>query len=436
LNSISRIGLLAALVSTAGCYASHRLDGGPDSGAPHGDASDASDPAAGPCTTICDAPRVLAHADAIGLSEGNYPVALLDAALIGEELVAIVLYEPPSGSGFLYYRVRMSLRTGDVVADGDSRLRSSRAVTAASVRAFGTGTRLVALRANGATHADPQDLEAVIATWVTPDAVPSIHLVPITTEPIAGCVRCARVGAAIVQSDDHAAIAVTTGDSALLVDVDLASLAVRTNEVPIAGVSPDAPLSSGVGSSAGNLFVGGGSLTPYGSAGGLAFAIRSSGGVPMVIPGRALDPAPVAVALDDELEVVRFLFDDSATSGELVRFRVVGDRIIERARLSTAGGLPPRSVTSTAEALLWAEPDLATSGAANLRVLVHGAACTSATASTVVHLPAPLLSTELRVLEAAYADGRTYAMVLEDVGRSGVFLTAFDLGICRAQPVD
>ncbi|MCZ7684190.1 MAG: hypothetical protein M5U28_37605 [Sandaracinaceae bacterium] len=140
----------------------------------------------------------------------------------------------------------------------------------------------------------------------------------------------------------------------------------------------------------------------------------------------------MGVVLADRSEVVRFVYDADLTTGAMQRY-VLGAGTLEAiATIDTAGRLPPLAITSTRNAIVWAERDLSLPGAANVSVLAHSPSCSTEAGTDAAHLPWPLGDLDPRQLAATEHDGHTYVVVHEQRARGDSWITVLDLGACRA----
>jgi len=267
------------------------------------------------------------------------------------------------------------------------------------------------------------------------DTEPVFQTIPLRDEPIAGCGTCRRYGAAVVQDDAYGIAALASDAEMHIARIKFTDGSVERWSVPIPGSSPDSPL-GGVGDGRGQaLLVAGGALAEFeGSYGGAAFGLHVDEviGPPITIPGDRFDPPPHPVIFEDRSELVRFLFNVDGVTGMLHRYCLEPGGLSEFGTIVTAWDLAPYGMASTSRGLLWAEPDPSLPGTANLRVLVHGPACTSETPTLAANLPFPLIDTDPRVMAATERDGRTFAIVIERHGMDNERATILDLGECEA----
>lgn len=432
-----RVALLALLTAaTAGCYRSHlrAADAGTDA-----DSADAgpSTPDAGPapCRTVCEPPRVIASVQLQPFSlQGQ---AVLDIVAADDALVVLIsAYDLLVTTGARSYAlVRVPLTSGAPRVERHPMLTTRPGVSAGSLRATRTGLlRLVALTTGGELR-EAQRIDLLIADWAS-EGEPSIARLAVRDEPIPGCRRCLRLGAAVIQDEAHALAAIGSEGEMHGARVSLADLDAARWTLPIASAADDAPL-FGVGAENRAVITVGGSNSAFGGSfggGAFALAINTSEMLgPIVVPGAALDPPPQGVVFGDRSEVVRFTYDGDLTTGALRRYAVGALGLEELERIETTGGLPPLALTSTRSAIVWAEPDLALPGAANLLVLAHSSACTSEASTHAAHVPWPLGDSDPRQIAAAEHEGHTYVVVHEQRARGDSWITVLDLGDCRAQ---
>ncbi len=434
---MSRVALLLFLTATAaGCYRSHvrAADAGADA-----EVADAGPPlpdaGPGPCTTVCEPPRVLASVPLQPRSlQGQ---AVLDVVPAGDALVALIWAHDllaTAGTRMHYVLVHVPLAMGAPRVERHPMLASRPGVSAGSLRATSAGLRLVALSTDGEIR-DPQRVDLLVAEWAG-GGEPMIARVAVRDEPIPGCRRCLRLGAAVIQDEARALAAIGSEGELHVARVSLVDLDAVRATLPIAGAAADAPL-FGVGAESRAVITAGGSSSAFGgSLGGGAFALAvdaSDMRGPIVVPGAALDPPPHGVVLGDRSEVVRFAYDDDLTTGAIRRYVVGAAGLEELARVGTTGGLPPLALSSTRSAIVWAGADLALPGTANLHALAHSPSCTLEASAHAAHVPWPLGDSDPRQIAATEREGRTYVVVHEQRARGESWITVLDLGECRAQ---
>lgn len=435
--------LALALALTPGCYLSHDraglVDAGvEDSGDPRDGGSDGGSPV-DPCTTVCDAPRILARVP-LDLTLARTP-AVLDAVVHRDELVVALLIA--EGGAFpdptrAFSLARISRRTGESrIEVVDVRTHTS-SIGAAALASRGETLTLIAAHAEDSI-VDMQP-EVLVARWEGA-ASPSLFEHPLTDSRLAHCAGCFRRGASVAVGETGGIVALAGEGELFLGRVSLETGDVVRETIALPSVVPNTALDAR-GDRAGSALLALGGLRETRSAtASPALAMvagESTLEAPISIPGASSDSVPHPWLHDGALEVVRFLRDDGVAGGRLHRYAIEGDETTEiGAPIGTAGGLPPLVFASTPSALLWVESSLAAIGEADLRVLAAPpATCAEAMPATVLHLPTPLATWDPRAMTATEADGRTYVFVIEQ--EPGDFesavLVVFDLGVCRDTP--
>jgi hypothetical protein len=422
------------LLTLVGCYRSHgrdepRVDAGEDAG------REVDAGMRGPCTSRCEAPRLLAS---VQLVEENLSTrAVLDLAPAPDGLLALLW----AGDGdIIGMGTRVDYRVLHIPFAGDPEFLLGRTFTywgvnAGSVRAVGTTIRAVMLTTEIERITSEQPTSVVISTWSAGGGEPEIESIPLREEPIAGCDTCRRLGAAIVQDDAFVVAAVADSAELHVARIAFADGSVERWSVPLPGSSPDAPV-AGTGDGRGRaLIVAGGALPELGGAyEGPAFGVDVSEeiGPAIQIPGGRFDPPPYAAMFDGDPELFRFLYSEDGVTGALHRYGLDTVGLREIGTIETANGFVPLGMTSTSRALLWVESERSLPGTANLRVLVHDAACVTESPTLAAGLPFPLVTADPRIVAATERDGHTLVMVVEDHGGDDERAVVIDLGRCEA----
>jgi hypothetical protein len=432
------VAVAVALALTPGCYCSHLRVEPLDAGA---ELHDAGEPRDGslpsvPCTTVCDAPSVLARVP-LDLRVGLAP-AVLDAVVHRDELVvALLIAESRSFSdrSRAFSLARISRRTGETrieVVPVSTRTDSIGAGALAS-----RGETLTLIAAHGGEPITEVEPRVLLAIWEGAASSPTTFGQLLTDEPFPHCAGCFRRGASVAVGEAGGIVALA-GEGVLHVGrvaLETGDVVQETIVVPTA--VPNTALEAR-GERDGSAVVAVGGLREiHGATPSPALAMVASESAleaAIVLPGVASDSVPHPWLHDGTLEVVRFVRDEGVSGGRLRRYAIEGGGTAEIGTVATAGNLPPLVIASTSSALLWVESSLVSVGEADLRVLAAPPeTCETVTPATVVHLPTPLADRDPRATVATEADGRTYAILIEQA--AGTFdsatLVVFDLGVCR-----
>lgn len=436
--------LALALALTPGCYLSHEraeaVDAGvEDSGDPRDGGSDGGSPV-DPCTTVCDAPSVLARIP-LDLRWSRMP-AVLDAVVHRDELVVAMLIAdtfPGSVPITAFSLARISRRTGEArieVVDVGTQTASIGAGALAS-----RGDTLTLIAAHAGNSVPDMQPEVIVAQWEGAAAAPSLFEHPLTDSRLMACAGCFRRGASVAVGENGGIVALAGEGELFLGRVSLGTGDVVRETITLPGVVPNTALDARGNRAGSALLAVGGLRETRGATASPALAMVASESTleaPISIPGTSSDSVPHPWLHDGALEVVRFLRDDGVAGGRLHRYAIEGAETTEiGAPIRTAGDLPPLVIASTSSALLWVESSLAAVGEADLRVLAAPpATCTESRPASVLHLPTPLATRDPRAMTATEADGRTYAIVIEQEPRDyeNAVLVVFDLGACRDIP--